>query len=175
MGVTTNFANLAGNQPASLLDDSFALAATQADMTALQAAVAALPSDDTPLIPVAGGDAGVGTALSREDHQHPPQSATINLQTGTTYTLVASDDGKVIEFSNAGAITVTVENSLPVAFNCLMVQVAAGQVTFVPEAGATQRQSLGFNRTARQWSIVSMYVRANGGSAAEYVLSGDMV
>ena len=173
-GVITNFASMSGNVPASELDEAFAEAATLTAVDELTSTVAQLPSADTPLVPVAGGDAGAASDLSRSDHQHPPQSATINLQTGTAYTLQATDNGKVVEFSNASAITVTVPSSLPVAFNCLLAQVGAGQVTFVAGSGATQRQSLGLTKTARQWSIVSMYVRANGGSSAEYVLSGDM-
>lgn len=173
-GVVTNFASLAGNQPASLLDNAFLLCAQESSLAALTALVGGLPGAALPLVPVAGGVVGVDTQFSREDHQHPPQPATINLQSGTTYTVAASDDGKVVELSNALAITVTVENSLPVGFSCLFVQVAAGQVSFTPEAGATQRQASAYTKTRAQWSVVTMYVRANSGAAAEYVLSGDM-
>lgn len=56
-------------------------------------------------------------------------SSGINAQTGTTYTLAATDNGKVLMFSNASAITVTVPSSLPVGFACTIIQLGAGQVT----------------------------------------------
>lgn len=169
------FASLSGDVPAAYLDSNFAAAAFAADLDALEVAVAALPSGATPAAPTPGGSAGVAATLSRGDHAHPPQPATINLQTGTTYTLQSSDDGKVVELSNTSSITVTVPNSLAQGFSCLIVQVNTGQVTIAAGADATQRQRLGLNKTAGQWGVVSMYVRANvGGTAAEYVLGGDM-
>jgi hypothetical protein len=56
-------------------------------------------------------------------------STGINAQTGTTYTLQASDNGKIVTLSNASAITVTVPSSLPVGFACIVIQLGAGQVT----------------------------------------------
>jgi len=169
------FGGLSGNVPASYLDDNFNAAAPLADLTALQATVTALPSSATPLIPVAGGSAGAASDLSRSDHQHPPQSATVNLQTGTSYTILATDNGKIVELSNAASISLTVPNTLPEGFNCGICQVGAGQVTIAAAVGATQRQASSFNKTRAQWSEIAMRVRANsGGSAAEYVLSGDM-
>jgi len=53
----------------------------------------------------------------------------INPQTGTTYTLASTDNGKVVTCSNASAITVTVPSSLPVGFACTIIQLGAGQVT----------------------------------------------
>jgi hypothetical protein len=61
-----------------------------------------------------------------------------NAQTGTTYTLVAGDLGKLVTNSNAGAITVTVPPSVFVAGNYINVQqIGAGQVTFAQGAGVT--------------------------------------
>ena len=175
-GVTTTFASMSGNVAASELDDAFAEAARLTDLDALTAAVETLPSDETPLIPVSGGEPGINSDLARSDHQHPPQSATINLQLGTSYTVSVSDDGKVVELSNASSISVTVPASLPAGFNCLFTQVGAGQATFSPGSGATQRQRSEFDKTSGQWAVCSLYVRANsGGSAAEYVMSGDMI
>lgn len=169
------FQNQSGNVAASHLDDNFNLCATAANLTTTNASIAALPSNVVPLIPVAGGSAGVSAALARDDHQHPPQSATLNSQVGTTYTVLSSDNGKVVELANASAITVTVPNSLPVGFNCLFTQAGTAQVTFAAASGATQRQRQSYTKTAGQWAVVSLYVRANsGGSAAEYVLAGDM-
>lgn len=97
-----------------------------------------------------------------------------NPQTGTTYTLQASDNGKIIELSNASAITLTLPNSLAADFNCLIVQTGAGQVTLSAAGGATLRNRSSFTKTAGQWAMLSMYVTTNaGGSSAVYILGGD--
>ena len=54
----------------------------------------------------------------------------VNVQTGTTYTLQASDNGKVVTLSNASAITVTVPSGLGVGFSVICIQLGAGQVSF---------------------------------------------
>src|ERR1051326_6716360 len=58
------------------------------------------------------------------------KNAEINTQTGTTYTLLASDNGKIVTCDNGSAITVTVPSGLGAGFNCLVIQIGAGQVTF---------------------------------------------
>lgn len=169
------FASLSGSVPGADLDANFRVCAFASDLTALTAVVATLPSSSTPLIPVAGGTAGSASTLSKADHQHPPQAATINLQTGTSYTLTTGDDGKVVELSNAGAIVLTVPNSLPVSFSCLITQAGAGQVTITAASGTTLRNANSASKTRAQWSIATLYVRANsGGAAAEAVLAGDL-
>lgn len=98
----------------------------------------------------------------------------LNSQTGTSYTLQASDSGKVVELTNASAITLTMPNSLPVGWCCTVVQGGAGVATFSAASGATRRNRQSHTRTAGQWAMCSIYVRDNsGGSAAEYVLGGD--
>ena len=169
------FANQSGAVPASELDENFTAAAGQTALDALTATVAALPSSTVPLTPVAAGSAGASAALSRVDHRHPPQSATPNTQTGTSYTLQATDDGGVVEFSNVAAIAVMAPNTLAAGFSCMLVQVGAGQVTYSVEGGGSMRQRAGYTKSAGQWAMVSMYVRANsGGTAAECVFGGDM-
>ena len=43
-------------------------------------------------------------------------SASTNDQTGTTYTVAASDNGKVVVLNNASAITVDIDTGLPDRF-----------------------------------------------------------
>jgi len=65
----------------------------------------------------------------------------INAQTGTTYTLAATDAGGLVTAANASAITVTVPTNAAVAFaigtQIGVLQTGAGQVTFVGAAGVT--------------------------------------
>ena len=61
-----------------------------------------------------------------------------NAQTGTTYTLVASDVAKLVTTSNGSAITVTIPPSVFSAGNQINVQsIGVGLTTFVAGAGVT--------------------------------------
>jgi len=66
---------------------------------------------------------------------------TINEQTGTAYTLVAGDAGKLIKMTNAAANTVTVPPSSSVNYDIgvtiNVVQYGAGQTTLTAGAGVT--------------------------------------
>lgn len=98
----------------------------------------------------------------------------INAQTGTSYTLVAADTGKVVELTNAAAITLTLPADAAVGFCCTVVQGGVGQVTLIPASGATLRNRQTHTKNAGQWAGVTLYVRTNaGGTAAEYVMLGD--
>jgi hypothetical protein len=58
-----------------------------------------------------------------------PRTAEINAQTGTTYTLLSTDNGKIVTLNNASAVTVTVPSGLGSGFNCTLVQLGAGTVS----------------------------------------------
>lgn len=61
-----------------------------------------------------------------------------NAQTGTTYTLVAADLGKIVTLSNASGITLTVPPSVFATGNIINIQqIGAGQVTLAQGAGVT--------------------------------------
>lgn len=63
---------------------------------------------------------------------------TLNAQTGTTYTAVAGDSGKLVTLSNSSAITVTLPPSVYSAGEQInFVQLGAGQVTFSQGSGVT--------------------------------------
>lgn len=63
---------------------------------------------------------------------------TLNAQTGTTYTAVAGDSGKLVTLSNASAITVTLPPSVyAIGEQINFVQLGAGQVTFAQGSGVT--------------------------------------
>lgn len=168
------FGALSGNQPASFIDDNFNAATPLTTFTALSVAVAALPSADIPLVPLPGGTAGVSATLSRSDHQHPPQSADQNFQTGTSYTITSANDGQVVEIANGSAITATFAANIPAEASGLVTQGGAGQIAFAAAAGATIHQRQSFTKTAGQWGVVTWYCRSNAGAAAVIVLSGDM-
>jgi hypothetical protein len=81
-----------------------------------------------------------------------PFTPSVNTQTGTTYTLVAADNGKIVTCSNASAITVTVPAGLGAGFHCQVVQIGTAQVTFLPSSTTVNhRQS--HTKIAGQYGI----------------------
>jgi hypothetical protein len=73
---------------------------------------------------------------------------TFNAQTGTTYSLVASDLNKLVTLSNASAITLTVPNGVFTTGQQINVQqIGAGQVSIVSD-GTTVLTSTGAVSTA---------------------------
>ena len=73
------------------------------------------------------------------------QAQEVNAQTGTTYTLVAGDVGKLVTLSNASAITLTFpqDSDATIAVGAYgdLMALGAGQVTGVAGTGATLRVS----------------------------------
>jgi hypothetical protein len=63
---------------------------------------------------------------------------TLNAQTGTTYTLVAGDSGKLVTLNNGSNITLTLPPSVfAVGEQINIAQLGLGQVTFAQGAGVT--------------------------------------
>jgi hypothetical protein len=63
---------------------------------------------------------------------------TLNAQTGTTYTLVAADSGKLVTSSNASAVVITVPPSVFAAGEMINVQsIGVGLTSFAQGAGVT--------------------------------------
>jgi predicted secreted protein len=96
----------------------------------------------------------------------------INAQTGTTYGTVADDNGQIITLSNASAITLTVHAAAPAGWNCLLIQLGAGQVT-IAASGGNVRNRLTHTKIAGQYGMVSCFVVSNAGTAPELYIAGD--
>ncbi|MBP7173836.1 MAG: hypothetical protein KBA33_07185 [Cloacibacterium sp.] len=97
-------------------------------------------------------------------------SPSINVQT-VSYTLTPSDNGKIIEFSSASAVNLTVPTGLPVGFQCSVTQLGAGQVSFVAGAGMVIRNAYNYTKTAAQYSKAGIEITSN---ATVAILSGDL-
>lgn len=94
--------------------------------------------------------------------------ASINDQTGTAYTLLSSDNGKVVVLDNASAVTVTVPSGLGAGFNCSFVQKGAGQVSF-SASGTTVNNRQSHTKINAQYGVASIVAYA----ADTFVLAGD--
>lgn len=86
-------------------------------------------------------------------------TTTVNAQSGTTYTLLTSDRGKIIKFTNGSAVTVTVPTGLGADFNCLLLQEGAGQVS-LSASGTTIRNRQSHLKLYGQYAIGTLVASA---------------
>lgn len=83
----------------------------------------------------------------------------INAQTGTSYTAVLADDGKLVTCDNASAITFTIPLNSSVAFGIgtqiNIMQLGAGQVTIAAAVGVTLRSEGSKLKTKSQYAVAT--------------------
>ncbi len=96
-----------------------------------------------------------------------------NAQSGTTYTLVLGDAGKIVEVNNSSAITLTIPTNADVAYpvgtQITILQTGAGQITVSGPSGGTLNATPGTKLRA-QWSSATLLKRATD----TWVLIGDL-
>jgi hypothetical protein len=144
------------------LSDVSSAATSRTNLGLGDAATKTVGTADTNVIGVSSGTVDLG-GNKLEDFD-----ASINEQTGTTYTLVAGDNGKVIKFTNGSAITLTLPSGLGEGFNCSVVQYGAGQITFSTSSSTLyNRQS--HTKTAGQYAVTGLISCV----ADVFVLAGD--
>ena len=83
----------------------------------------------------------------------------INAQTGTTYTTVLADDGKLITCSNASAIALSIPPNSSVAYGIgtqiNIAQLGAGQVTITAGAGVTLNSAGAKLKLSAQYAVAT--------------------
>ena len=119
---------------------SLAFSGSTSGTTTLQATATA--GTNTLSLPPTTTDTLAGIAatqtLTNKTLTSPKINLTLNPQTGTTYTLVAADSGKLVTSSNANPVTITVPPSIFAAGEQINVQsIGAGLTSFAQGAGVT--------------------------------------
>lgn len=131
--------------------DSFGFSGSSSGTTTVQASAVAsgtltLPAATDTLVGRATTDTLTNKTLTSPTINTPTisdarQNITLNAQTGTTYTLVLTDNGRLVTLNNAAAITVTVPLNSSVAYATGAIinvqQIGAGQVTIQGASGVT--------------------------------------
>jgi hypothetical protein len=104
----------------------------------------ALGGPDTSFVDLKGGTTGQvlskasATDLDFTWTEQDDTTLSFNAQTGTTYTLVAADLGKLVTTSNASAVTVTIPPSVFAAGNIINLQsIGVGLTSLAQGAGVT--------------------------------------
>jgi hypothetical protein len=148
--------------------DSFAFSGSSSGTTTVQASAVAsgtltLPAVTDTLVGKATTDTLTNKTLTSPVLNTPTindarQNLTLNAQTGTTYTLALTDNGRLVTLDNASAITVTVPLNSSVAFATGAIvnlqQIGAGQVTVAGASGVTINGT--GTKTRAQWSAASL-------------------
>lgn len=97
-----------------------------------------------------------------------------NAQSGTTYTLVLTDAGKLVTLNNASSITLTIPANASVAFaigdQINLLQLGAGQVTVAAGGGVTIRSEGSKLKLKDQYAIATCVKIATD----EWVLVGNL-
>jgi hypothetical protein len=83
----------------------------------------------------------------------------INAQTGTTYTTVLADDGKLVTCDNAASIALTIPPNSSVAYGVgtqiNIAQLGAGTVTITAGAGVTLNSAGAKLKTDAQYAVAT--------------------
>lgn len=133
-------------------------------------------SIDTSMAELKGGTTGqVLSKTSNTDMdftwiEQDDTTLSFNAQTGTTYTLVAADLGKLVTLSNASGITLTIPPSVFVSGNQIHIQqLGAGQVTIAGGSGVT---FTGTGTKLRAQYSAATIICTNGGTT--FTVLGDL-
>jgi len=164
-----------GSSPLS----SLALSGSTSGTTTVQATAVAgtttltLPAATDTLVGKATTDTLTNKTLTSPTINGAIINLTTNAQTGTTYTSVLDDNGKIVEMNNAAANTLTVPLNATVAYpigaQINILQTGIGQTTVVATSGVTINSTPGLKLRA-QWSSATLIKRA----IDTWVLVGDL-
>lgn len=88
--------------------------------------------------------------------EYPP----VNAQTGTSYTLTQNDNASVVTGSSGSATSIIVPAGLGKGFNCLVIQIGAGQVTIAAGTGVTINNADSFAAISAQYGAATLYAYA---------------
>lgn len=167
-GVDTTMADLKGGTTGQILSKA---TSTDMDFTWIDATTGDIIGVTAGTGLSGGGTSG--TVSVAFDYSVGNQSIE-NAQTGTTYTLVLTDAGKMVTMSNASANTLTVPPNADVAFptntRIDLLQYGAGQTTIAAGSGVTIYSSVSKMKLTGQYSGATLWKKATN----TWVLVGDL-
>ena len=102
-----------------------------------------------------------------------PPSPTVNAQTGTSYTGAIGDENNITTMNNASANTFTVPPNASVAYPIgtvlAVIQLGAGQTSFLAGAGVTLNNPSSLNARAQYSTISALQIATD-----VWIIAGDL-
>lgn len=95
------------------------------------------------------------------------------ITTNANYTATAADNRRRIVFNSTSALTLTLPNSLPAGWECLVVQLNTGAVTIAAASGGALLSRGSHTKIAGRYGAAYVLVVSNAGTAAQILLTGD--
>lgn len=83
-------------------------------------------------------------------------SSAVVTESGTSRTLSAADNGKVIYCTSGSAITINTASGLGAGFSCTMIQGGAGQITVAQGSSTTLASYSAFYKSAGQYAAMTL-------------------
>ena len=124
--------------------------------------------DDNPVAISGAFNAGSLSDYNFDGNSIEGFAATVVNETSTSYTLSASDAGKMIVINNSENATVTVPQGLPTGFNCSFLQKGAGSISF-SASGTTINNRQSHTQTAGEYAMATLICY----DTDTFVLAGD--
>ena len=90
----------------------------------------------------------------------PSEFTEVVTESGATRTLSASDNGKIIRYTNVGGCVVTIPDTLSEGFTCLHAQKDSTQVSFITSGSMVLVNADSHTMTAKQHAIACTLVEA---------------
>ena len=113
--------------------------------------------------------------LTNKTLSSPVINTGFNQQTGTSYTIGLSDNGKILEVSNSSAINVLIptnSTAFPIGAQITVLQTGTGQITFAAvTSGTTTLNGTPGLKLRAQWSSAGLVKR----DTEQWVVLGDLV
>jgi hypothetical protein len=137
----------AGSDPVTLAQSQITGLVAALALLAPLASPALTGNPTAPTAAAADNDTSIATTafVQGELASYVKTAQAVNAQTGTTYTLVAADAGKLVTLSNASAITLTLpqdsDATIAIGTYIDLYALGAGQITVAAGTGATLRTS----------------------------------
>lgn len=128
-----------------------------------------------PITPISGNNPTskeyVDTLISGVNLSIQDYLVSISTNSLSSFTLGSGDNNKVIQCTSTTGITVTLPNSLPQGFNCVLIQSNSGQINIQGESGVAVGSFGNLVKTAGQHAPVSIICLASG----IYNIAGNLI
>jgi hypothetical protein len=100
----------------------------------------------------------------------PSLTATLNSQSGTSYSTISSDRDKLIQTTSSSAIAITIDDVLTAGQRIDIIQDGAGQVSFTAGTGVTLQSANNYTKLTTRYSAATIFCVSSG----QYRIIGDL-